>query len=244
VTISAKRIALAAMALLVFGLSMVVTVHFTKACRLTTVKINGAPVEDWQTRFAMLHPTAIVSQPVERLAHSLLAKDDIFKVDISYRLPGEIDIRTNEFEPVCYVVGQESGKLFGLNRRGRLIAIDQTDVDWERPVFTGLVTGSLHSFCTDPRITVTIAQLEILRDDRPDMYRLLDELDFSEHEHLRATVSGLPYYLLLRSDRLVEDLDRFIEFAQKFQPDLSRAYRIDLRYNDMIVCAEKKENEK
>jgi len=244
VTIRPKRIGLAAFGLLVFGLSLVVTVHFTKACRLNTVTMNGKVVDNWQAKFSMLRPASLASQPLGNLAQSLLARDDVFKVDIDYRLPGEIDIRTNEFEPVCYVVGQESGKLFGLNRRGRLVSLDRVDIDWEKPVFTGLATGNLHSFCDDPRVSVVIGQLALLRDDRPEMYRLLDELDFSEPGYLRANISGLPYYLLIRSDRLVEDFDRFVEFAQKYQPDLTGAYRVDLRYDDMIICAQKDQKKK
>jgi len=244
VKITPKRIFLGATALLVFGLSMIVTVHFTEACRLTTVMLNGEPVENWRGQFTMLHPTSIVSQPVGRLASALLDRNDVFKVDVSYRLPGELDIRTNAFEPACYVVGQESGKLFGLTRYGRLISIDRDRLDWERPVFTGLVTGDLHTFCRDPRVKVTIDQLTVLRDERPDMYRLLDELDFGEPNYLRASISGLPFLLLVRSDRLVDDLDRFIEFAQRFQPDLAGVYRIDLRYDDMVICAQHDEKKR
>ena len=36
-------------------------------------------------------------------------------------------------------------------------------------------------------------------------------------------------------------IDRFVEFAQRFQPDLSTAYRIDLRYDDMVICAQKEQ---
>ena len=103
---------LTALALLVIGLVLVVTVNFTDACRLRAVTLDGEPVENWQAKFSMLRSAPLTLQPVDRLAKQLLADDDVFKVDVRFQLPGQIDIRTNEFVPVCFVGGQETGKLF------------------------------------------------------------------------------------------------------------------------------------
>ena len=237
--IRSGHIAVATVALLVVGLTLVLTVHFADACRLESVRVDGEPMSEWQKSFDVLRPAALVSQQVDSLASVLLADEDVFKVDIDYRLPNELDIRLNDFEPVCYVVGKESGKLFGLNRNGRLIALKRSELDWERPVFTGVTTGNLHSFCRDPRVKIAIDQLEELREDNAGLYRLLDELDFSSSDHVRATIAGLPYYLWVRAERLTPDFERYLEFARNFQPDLADVYRMDLRYDDMIICARK-----
>lgn len=235
-TLNGKKIRLTALVLLVFGLTLVVAVNFTDACRLRAVTLDGQPINNWQQQFSMLRAGPITSQPVDRLAKKLLADDDIYKVDVTFRLPGEIDIRTNEFQPVCFVLGQESGKLFGLNRRARLIGINYEKINWEQPVFTGLVTGSLHSFCRDPRVILVLDQLEVLRDSRAEMYRLIDEVDFTQGEFLAVSVAGLPYQLKARADRLLEDLDRFVQFTRNYETDLTGVITVDLRYDDMIIC--------
>ncbi len=242
--VNGKRFRLTALVLLVIGLVLTVTVNFTDACRLRAVTLDGKPVENWQAKFSMLRSAPLSSQPVDRLAKQLLADADVFKVDVTFKLPGEIDIRTNEFEPVCFVLGQETGKLFGLNSRARLIALDYERIVWEQPVFTGLVTGALHSFCKDPRVVLVLDQLEELRHARADLYRLVDEIDFSEKDFLTVAIAGLPYRLTARADRLNEDFDRFVEFTRNYQTNLTGVERVDLRYDEMIICALSKEEMK
>ncbi len=223
--------------LLVFGLALVIVVNFTDACKLETVRVNGKPLPDWTGTCEMLRSAAVINQPVDDLASLLLAKSDIYRVDISYRLPGELEVTTNRFEPVCFVVGEESGKLFGLNRKGRLIYLDGDGIDFEQPVFTGLKTGAVHSFCEDPRVAPVIDQLEQLRKERGDLYRLIDELDFSRKDHLGVTLAGVSYPLMVRTDHLLEDFDRFIDFTLNYETDLAGVTRLDLRYDDMVICA-------
>jgi len=237
VGISGRKYRLFALAGLLVGLGLTVTVNFTDACRLRAVTVDGKPVENWRQQFAMLRPGSLAAQPVERLAKKLLADEDVYKVDVRFELPGGIDVRTNEFRPVCFVVGMETGKLFGLNRRARLIALDAPDINWEQPVFTGLTTGALHSICADPRVLPVIDQLEDLRESRADLYRLLDEIDFGEREYLEVTFAGLPYRLRVRPDHVLEDFDRFVEFTGRYDADLSGVIRMDLRYENMIICA-------
>lgn len=234
---NSKKIRFLVLGCFVLGLGLVVTVNFTNACRLRTVTLDGRPVENWAVEFGMLRPAPLVSQPVDELAKTLLADDDVYKVDVSYRLPGELAIQTNEFEPVCFVVGQETGKLFGLNRRVRLIALDARTINWEQPVFTGLRTGNLHSFCDDPRVLLVVEQLEEMRRTRVDLYRLVDEVDFSEREYLDVMVAGVPYHLQVRPDHLLRDFDRFVEFTRNYEADLTGVVRMDLRYEDMVICA-------
>lgn len=232
-----KNIKLAAAASLVCGLVLIIAVNFTGAFRLQAVTVNGEPLENWRERYPVLVDAPVTAQPVDSLARLLLSKDEIHKVDIDYRLPGGLDIRTNEYAPVCYVVGEETGKLFGFNRNGRLISLERVEIDWERPVFTGLDTKKLHSFCDDPRVRIAITQLERLRESHADLYRLLEEIDFSEPYELTATVAGLPFVLLVRAESLVTDFSRFVDFVEKYETDLTDVYRLDLRYDNMIICA-------
>lgn len=213
-----------------------IIVHFTEACKLETVSIDGEQLSAWEGTFAVLQSEPVINQPVGDLAVSLLARDDVHRVDIDYRLPGELVIKTNRFESVCFVVGQQSGKLFGLNRHGRLVYPDWERVDWEQPVFTGLETGDVFSFCTDPRVRPVIDQLQHMRECRGELFRLVAELDFSEKDYLRATIAGVPFCLMIRPHRLIEDFDRFIDFVQNYETDLSGVTRVDLRFADMVIC--------
>ena len=67
--------------------------------------------------------------------------------------------------------------------------------------------------------------------------RLLDEIDFGEREYLEVTFAGLPYRLRVRPDHVLEDFDRFVEFTGRYDADLSGVIRMDLRYENMIICA-------
>ncbi len=222
--------------LFVVGLGLVVTINLTDACRLETIVVDGQPLDKWQGEFDQLDSSSIIHQPVKKLAESLLDNEGVYKVDLDFQMPHTVVIRTNQFEPVCFVVGMETGKLFGLDQNARLIKIDGNNVDWERPVLTGLPTGNLYSFCTEPRVKKAVLQLEILRSERGDLYHLLDQVDFTEREYLKIQIAGLPYTLMVTAEHLAEDLNRFAQFTEKYSPDLTDIRRIDLRYDEMIIC--------
>ncbi|RKX27982.1 MAG: hypothetical protein DRP47_05535 [Candidatus Zixiibacteriota bacterium] len=233
-----NRIVVSSIALLTAGLTLIGIVNFTDACRLQGATLNGDPLEGWSHKLGLSETRSIVHQPVDSLAHSILARDDVFKVDIAYSLPHKLDIRTNEFDPLCFVVGKTTGKLFGLNHEGRLVKLNSAHLDWERPVFTNVVTGDLFSTCNDSRIRVVIEQLEALRQEKIDVYRLIDGVDFSDYRFLQVLVSGLPYHLRLRAQKLSNDMQRFIDFVLLYDVDLTNVKCIDLRYDDMIICAQ------
>ena len=234
--LTGRNISIATFFLFVLGLGLVVTINLTDACRLETIIVDGQPLGSWKGAYDQCDSSSIVHQPIRKVAESLLQNKTVHKVDLDFQLPHTVVIRTNRFDPVCFVVGMESGKLFGLDENARLIRIDEHDVDWERPVLTGLPTGNLYSFSTEPRVKKTIVQLEQLRADGGDLYRLLDQIDFSEKNYLKVQIAGLPYTLLVTSERLAADLTRFAQFTEKYSPDLTDIRRIDLRYEEMIIC--------
>ncbi len=221
----------------VAGIALVSVVHFTDACRLETVIYNGSAVDNWAKKFGLRQDKAVFEQPLDSLTHALLARDDIFKVDITYHLPNEIDIITNKFEPVGFVLDNQSGVLYGLDNNARLLPLENADIDWEQPVFVGVRIGQLFTVCKDERVMVTLNQLQELRRERVDLFRLLNEIDFSNSHYLVAYIDGLPFELRVRAERLRDDLDRFAEFIEHYNPDLSHVTRFDLRYDDMIICA-------
>jgi hypothetical protein len=108
--------------------------------------------------------------------------------------------------------------------------------NWERPVLTGLTAGKMFERCTDARVEVVVQQLRSTRDDHRDLYRLIEEIDFTDRFGLSVTVGGMPYRLKLRAETLPEDLDRFVQFISHYGVDLNEARVLDLRFNKMVVC--------
>ena len=224
-------------AVVIVGGSLLAVVNYTDACRLKNVSYNSNSVDNWQDRFGLDEGRSVIKQPVDSLASVLLARKDVFKVNVDYSLGGSIDIRTNNFEPVCFLLDKSSGRLYGVNGQARLISLKNLQFAWEHPVLTSLDAGRLHQTCPDVRVAVVIEQLRQLRDSKIDLYRLVDEIDFGHKDYLQVTISGLPHRLKVRAEWLRKDLQRFIEFAGKFAPGLDSVETIDLRFDDMIICA-------
>ncbi len=136
-----RKITLILLAIVVVGGVLFVTVHYTSACRLEKVSLNHREIADWSGELGLAEGKSIYRQPVDSLAWALLGKRNIFKVDIDYSFPSEIDIRVNNFDPVCFVLDKNSGKLFGLNNKGRVISLENLEFSWEHPVLTSLEVG-------------------------------------------------------------------------------------------------------
>jgi cell division septal protein FtsQ len=239
ITVS-KKIKLIIVGIIISGIGFFVVVNYTDACRLENVVLNGESVKNWPVRLGFKENEALVQCPVDSVAKVLLAKEKIFKVDVAYHLPNELEIKTNNFKPVCFVIGQESGKMFGLDDAGRLIGLENAEIDWEQPIFTGVNTGDMFSYCDDYRVPTAISQLEEIRNNQIDVFRLIDEIDFSNKGYLVASLSGLDLKFWVRADKLMEDMNRMVEFIHKYDTDISNLDYLDLRYDDMIICAEVK----
>lgn len=235
-----KKIKLLLAGILISGFGFFVVVNYTDACRLENVVLNGKSIENWPERLGLKEQEVLVKCPIDSIAQVLLAKEKIFKVDVAYHLPNALEIKTNNFKPVCFVIGQESGKMFGLDEAGRLIGLENAEIDWEQPIFTGVNTGDMFNYCDDYRVPVAISQLEEIRKNKIDVFRLIDEIDFSKNDYLVASLSGLDLKLWIRADKLMEDMNRMVEFIHKYDTDISNLDHLDLRYDDMIICAEGK----
>ena len=225
------------LSLAVFAVAIVLLVNFTEVCNLEAVTLNGEPLERWHNEYGLSGEKMIFDQPVDSLAATLLQRDGIVKVDIDYRLPGEMNIRTNNFEPVCFVLDKESGKIKGLNAQARVVSLGNTSLEWENPVITNVSAGLLYDFCDDPRVRKVVPRLVELREENIDLYRLIDEIDFGAVDRLSVSISGLPYRLIVTVDGIVGDLNEFVEFLENFDADLESARTFDLRFDNMIVQA-------
>jgi len=211
-------------------------INFTNVCRLEAVTLNDELIQDWPDRFDILCKKSMFRQPLDSLAQIILTEQSTFKVNISYSWPHMLDIQTNAFSPTCLLLDKTSGRLYGLEENGRIIPLQNAVTDWELPVLTGVKGNRLFSHCKDVRVKVVVAQLEKLRKNNLNLFRLIDEIDFETKDYVQVSISGLPYRLKACPDQLSNNLAKFIDFVTNFDPDLKEVHHLDLRFDNMIIC--------
>jgi hypothetical protein len=229
------RVKLVAVAILFLGALVFALDNFTAVAHLEAVTFDREPVEGYEQEYGLTSQKSILAQPLDSLGEALLNRPGIVKVDISYRPPDGIDIATNRFTPVCFALDASRGRVVGLTCRRRIIPVDPDQADWEHPLLSGVAIGGMYTTCSDVRVGLIIEQLDKLRDDHLDLYRLIAEIDLSHPNYLLVSVSGLPFKLRLTAERLAEQLAEFIRFVEKFTPRLDSAAVVDMRYEDMII---------
>ncbi|MEA3296677.1 MAG: hypothetical protein U9R56_02300 [candidate division Zixibacteria bacterium] len=234
------KMKLVLVAVTVIGAGLITMVNFTDACRLEKVTFNERQVDNWPDRFRLLTTSSVFHQPLDSLARHFLSQSDIYKVDISYSMPHTLEIHTNRFTPVCFALDESSGRLKGLDNKGRLVPMPSTVEDWEHPVLTGVGTRKMFKHCNDIRAEMIIRKLVELRERHRDLYRLIDEIDFADSAFLQVLVAGLPCRLKIRAECFLSNMDRFVEFLDGFGPDLEGVTVVDLRFDNMIICAKGK----
>ncbi len=227
------RIVLSAVAGVVLG--VVVLVQFTDYCRLKAVTLDGRPVSDFPSRYPLSPARTIADQPVERVASQLLDEHGIVKVDIRYALPCSLRISTNDFTPDCLVLDKSSGYVYGLDGDGRIIPLKDSSQIWNLPLMTGVRMYRLYSFCDDIRTQLLVPQLHELREENPNEYQMIEEIDFSNESYLTVRVAGVPYPIRAAADNFATQMHQFFAFLTTFAPDMSAATTVDLRFAPMIV---------
>jgi len=232
-----KKTMLLLLCVATMGLALLITTNYTDACRLEEVTLNRQAVDEWDARLGLCPQKSIMRQPLDSLAQQLLASKNVFKVDISYHLPDKIDIMLNDFEAVCFLVDASSGELYGLTDRARVVELENGRVNWEHPVLTSVKAGAVYRQCPDARVAVIVEQLEQLREENIDLYRLIDEVDFAYENFVQVSLSGLPYRLKVRTENFCREMMQFVEFVSRFVPDLTGVNAIDMRFDGMIICA-------
>lgn len=231
-----KRTTLVLTAVAIICATLVVGVNYTDACRLQQVTINKQPLPDWQDRLVLNANKSVLRQPADDVARHFLKSSDVFKVDIRYSLPDRIDIRTNNFAPVCFVVDMSSGKMFGLTSEARVVSLKNSEYSLENPVLTSVAVGSLYGHCKDIRVGVIVEHLQRLKEDNAVLYGLIDEIDFGSGNFVYVALTGLPYRLKMRAENFHQQILGFVEFVSRFAPELDHVKTIDMRFDNMIIC--------
>ena len=217
--------------------TLVLAVNFTEACRLQEILLDEKPQTEWSGKYNLKPNRAMLSQSVNELTDSLLARSNVHKVDISYSWPGCLDITTNKFEPACFILDIATGRLVGCDRTSRIVSLDKVEFDWERPILTGIKAGRLYSFSSDVRVQIIIDQLEELRESNIDLYRLVEEIDLSDHRFLSVRLVGWDCKLKVPVLSLASEVERGVGFVEAYTPDLEGVRAMDMRYDGTIICS-------
>ncbi|MDH3938619.1 MAG: hypothetical protein OEV68_14940, partial [candidate division Zixibacteria bacterium] len=135
-----------------------------------------------------------------------------------------------------FLLDEKTTRLYGIDDHGRVVPLTRPVDNWERPVLTGLTVSSMFERCSETRAEVVTRKLIRLRHEHRDLFRLIEEIDFSDQFGLTVTVAGLPYRLKLRAQTMIQDMDRFARFITRFGVDFEKVRLMDLRFDDMIIC--------
>ena len=223
------------MAGIVAGVGMIVTLHLAPWCRLEAITLNDAPVGDWTVRYPMLHHASIVQQPLSRLSRTVMCEPGVFKVDVQFTGPHSLAIKTNHYRPVCLLLDQVAGDLYGLDEFARLLPLDNAEMTWECPIVTGITAWSLFRPGRHAAIHAIVSQLPAVEESMADLYRLIEEIHVVDETVVSVTLAGAPYALLLRPERFLSGLQQYREFTVDFHPNLKKVKAIDLRFEDLIL---------
>ena len=230
-----RKIRLYLLSVTVLGLGLYTLLDLTGWQRLQAVTLDGVDLEDWSRKLDLDTAGRTLEQPLEEIAARLLEDKKTAQVSIQYALPNRLQIETNRFDPVCFMLDKQSGRLFGLDNQGRAVPLNSGPPDWERPVIAGTRAPRLFDMCEDPRAALIAPQLVRLADDNPELFRLVDEIDLSSPQYAVVTLAGLRYQLRVNADRFYDQMIGFIDFLQKYQPEMSETRLLDMRFANMVI---------
>lgn len=132
------------------------------------------------------------------MAEKMLGYDRVENVKISLDLPHVIAARINHFEPAALVM---TDRLYGLDSHCQLIPFDTAWKEIDLPILTGLKFRRLFGAPDDYRVADVITGLSEIKDEMPDLYRQIAEINFSDHVYVSIYLTtGTDRYLASSRD--------------------------------------------
>ncbi len=222
-------------------LVMVAVIWFTEVCTLQAMTINGENVDNWEKKSPLVPNQSILRQPLAAFEESSFANDQTLKLDYRYSWPHTLNVRLNSISPDCMVLDKFSSTFFGLDEYGRALPFKSELVDWERPIVTGVGVRKLYQNLADIRVPKVLAALGKVKSDRMNFYRLIEQIDFASKDYVEVTIAGQGHVVRLRAGCFYDDINRYLDFAARFHPELEGIKIIDLRQDGQIITKGKKE---
>ncbi|MGH8014785.1 MAG: cell division protein FtsQ/DivIB [Candidatus Zixiibacteriota bacterium] len=225
---------------LIGALAVVSIIKFTEVCNLQAVTINGKTPDQWDKKTPLIKDKSILRQPLDEFVLSSFANDQTLKLDFRYDWPHTLNVKVNSISPDCLLLDKYTSTLFGLDKSGAVLPLSPDLIDWERPVFTGVGVNKLYQLPQDIRVHAVVNALAETKSQKLNFYRLIEQIDFDSPDFLEVRIAGCPQIVRLRAEFFYEDINRYIDFVARFQPQLDGVKVIDLRQNGQIITKGKR----
>ncbi|MBI3280650.1 MAG: FtsQ-type POTRA domain-containing protein [Acidobacteria bacterium] len=179
--------------------------------------------------------------PLSERRRQLLAIDWVKDATVSRIWPNRLLVRITERSPVAFVQIPAGGAMrFALIDQDGVMLMPHDRVSMKLPVLTGLCPG-------DPRESRKdrVGRLLELRDDIGPMLDTISEVDVSDPENLKVSLSvdGRALVLMIGNRRFLERLQKFRTHYPAIRKHLPQAGMLDLRLPDRITAVERSEIE-
>ncbi len=231
----------AVFALIFLGmLIFVVIVNITEFCTLEAVTVDGRVLEKWNKKSLLIKDKSILRQPLNEFKENSLADEKILKLDYKYNWPHTLTVELNTISPECLLLDRNSDELYGLDEQGRVFPFKPELVDWERPVLTGISVRKMYQCPSEIRLREVLPALSQLRNEKENFFRLIEQVDFSSKDFIEVAIAGHEHVVRVRADFFYEDMNRYVDFAAKYNQELEGIRIIDLRQDGQIVTKGKK----
>ena len=163
------------------------------------------------------------------ISHCLMARE-IGNLTISLNLPDGIRAEANKFDPVVLLLDDS---LLAMDGRCRIIPFDPAWSEIDLPVFTGLSIGSLFEIPNDYRVIDAIAALLEIRDECPDLYRKIAEMDFSDKIEIRIYLTTSRAEFVAAGGGFASQLKKLL--ATGGLEDRRDGGRYNLQYDGVVI---------
>ncbi len=176
--------------------------------------------------------------PLKNTAEELLARKNVYKVDLDYHLPDGIIVRINDIRPIAMVIGEDGKSRYRLGENGCLLPLDSTiEQQYDFPIITGLQNCIAYGKNSDDRLKLIVRQLVEIKKDFPDFYLALSGIDMSGIKDISIWIDGLPFRVETYAGSLYKTIKKLKTFILEFNPDLQNIRKLDMRSEGLIIAA-------
>ncbi len=175
--------------------------------------------------------------PLENAAEELLARKNVYKVDLDYHLPDGIVVRINDIRPIAMVIGEDGKSRYRLGENGCLLPLDSAIKQYNFPIITGLQNCIAYTKNSDNRLKLIVRQLAEIKKDFPDFYLALSGIDMSDSRDISIWIDGLPFRVETYAGSLYQTIKKLKIFILEFNPDLQDIKKLDMRSEGLIIAA-------
>jgi cell division septal protein FtsQ len=164
----------------------------------------------------------------------LIASPWVDEVTLRRILPSEIDVLIQERRPIG--IARLSGNLYLVDAEG--IVIDQygpSHADFDLPVIDGLASRPSQSTgIVDERRASFAARVIAALQARPDLARLVSQIDVSDAHDAVVILEGDTTMLRLGEQDFIDRIQQYIDLAPALRERLAELDYVDLRFSERL----------